>query len=125
MIRSLAIVTAILVASFATQVKAVGSISNVTVTELSLDTSSTGATVAWVHFSGTIGGSPRPTGCIGAGWSNDFAFDPTTNKGKMLFTLLQSAFLSGKPVDAAGNNTCVTMATGTGVEMLSYVKMHN
>jgi hypothetical protein len=127
MIRPLAVVTAIVVASFATQAKAVGSVTNVTVTELSLDTnSSTGATLAWVHFSANVGGS-RPA-CITSGWGNELAFDPTTPKGKALFSLLQSAFLSGKPVDAAGipsSPMCTAMAAGANAETLGYVKMHN
>ena len=122
MTRTLAILTAIVVVSFATQAKAVGSVNNVTVTELSLDTNTTtGATLAWAHFSANIGGSRPP--CLSTGWANELAFDPTTAKGKALFSLLQSAFLSGKPVDVAGipsSPMCTAMANGANAETLRY-----
>jgi hypothetical protein len=69
----------------------------------------------WVQFSAAIPGQP---GCVTSGWNTHLAFrirdasDPNIEvKGKTLLSLITSAMLAGKQVDARGTGSCTSGLT--------------
>src|ERR1044071_4687648 len=77
------------------------------------------ATVGFTNITGT-----RPS-CHNASISAEYAFDLSTNKGKALLSLAQSAQLAGKTVGFAGpsTNTCTTVQAGLNIETLSIMNV--
>ncbi len=64
-----------------------------------------------------------PTGarpaCHNAYFTNHYAFDISTAKGKALFSALQAAQLSGKAVTIYGTTTCTDLGGGNVIETLA------
>jgi hypothetical protein len=56
-------------------------------------------------------GGTRP-GCHNIAYTNHFAFDISTAKGKALLAGATSAMLAGKTVGATGAGSCTTVTTG-------------
>jgi hypothetical protein len=100
--------------AFAPPAHAEGRVGGALITELSVT-----ATAAWVHFDQVIGGPSRPA-CIGAGWGNEFMFDPNTTLGKVWLTHIETAMLAGKKVDVSGDDRCLNNQA----EILRYIKVH-
>lgn len=107
------------VAAISPPAHAVGVINGVRIAEVAV-----GTTLGWVRFAPVAIGGSRPSCVSGSAWISEFAFDPTTNKGKALLTMLTAAQLAGKRVDAAGAGTCSAMSTGN-AENLDYIKIYD
>jgi hypothetical protein len=102
-----------LLTAAASPAHAEGRVNGAQVTELSVT-----PTLAWVHFNMNVGGPSRPS-CIATGWSNEFMFDPTTDRGKVFLAHLEVAMSAGKMLDAFGAGDCFGEA-----EALGYVKVY-
>jgi hypothetical protein len=97
------------------------SISNVTITEVA---EHKGSGKIWVRFSAALPGT-KPT-CVDTGWETYLAFDPTTPAGTRLLTIVWSAMLAGKRVDASGLNTCTNVngLSSGDVEEFNFIKVY-
>jgi hypothetical protein len=66
-----------------------------------------GSNYANVQVTGSAGTRPA---CHAAG-ADLYGFDISTDKGKAMFSLLQSAMLAGKAVGFGGTSTCTAVCT--------------
>ncbi len=75
-----------------------------------------------------VNGGPHSSGrpsCHSTFNPNQWAFDISTNKGKAMLTMVQTALLSGKRIGVTGSGSCINVAaTGTlNIEGISYISI--
>lgn len=81
-----------------------GSFSNQRISTLAVYGATTTTPYVIVTFSA---GSTSPAGCTNGVGTTSMTFDASTNRGKVLLSLLTSAFLAGKPVNIVGSGSCI------------------